>query len=1020
MKSNLLLTCVLILTVGRLGASTEIFTPVVLDSSGLDSHPYNRTGFIDASAKRVHGSGAVVKHNNVVISCAHVPYDDGATDPWTSDNFWHYKWHSGEFPSREGQALRGYWFFERYSSEVRGGGINSPGAFSYDFVAYYAYEKLGDSAGYWPDGIAVLKSDRWKLVTGYPSGLHPAGHADEFKMHFIGPFNYRFDEWLNRYLGIDDGVSTAGGNSGGPVWVWDGSDYYFAGVAVSSEARSEGGAEDSLGIVGMDTNSWDLVDSAIDSSSEGGSGGNSLPDLTVSQFQASPGTVEEGQLVTLTMTINNADDAPAGPSQARMFLSPKDDFDTSDDTPFGSVVDVPALSAGEQYEAVWSGNMPNLGSGTYNYWTVVEVDVDNDVEESDEANLWSPFVGFTAKDPESGNPDLRVTSISVDPLEVEEGQSIVVNATVDNAGNAAAPATRARVYLSTDSDFDTADDYQGELSDVSPLGVGEEQSIIWILSMPNLGSGTYNCWVLIQVDVENSAAESDERNTYKREEFFTVNDTSGLAPQILAQPQSITRPEGQTATFSAEVTGDPAPSLRWQRSVDGGSTWNDLSDGGEINGSSTTTLTVANVTTAMDGHRFRIRASNSAGTTFSLAASLSVTTVNVPSFVQRDLPSGYTPGTPLTVRLQAEPPAGTASYTVSDQPPTGWTVGSISHSGAFDSVNHQVKFGPYFDDTARTLSYVVTPPSGESGVKTFTGNGSADGSNSPVGGESEIDQATFHPADNNPSDMHISDSEVTGYGAAWKRGDLWPIDPNPIPDAFVTRAGFLWRRGESYQVDAATPSAPLWWVPAATQQGILRAAVALHPVSTPTDSTAVSEMPPTYTPGQTFTVTITTTPVSGIFAQTVSDQPPGGWTVTSIDNNGSFDSVTGRVKWGPFFDDTARTLSYQITPPSGTSGTFNFTGNYSVDGHDIPITGQRQTTLDAGAGSGAQIGIAMFAGITVEGEAGSVYQLEFTEDVESDQWSVLTNITLNSSSYLFIDTGSTNASRRFYRAKLVE
>ena len=72
---------------------------------------------------------------------------------------------------------------------------------------------------------------------------------------------------------------------------------------------------------------------------------------------------------------------------------------------------------------------------------------------------------------------------------------------------------------------------------------------------------------------------------------------------------------------------------------------------------------------------------------------------------------------------------------------------------------------------------------------------------------------TVHPADTN-GDGRLVIGEVTAYGAAWKRGDLWPQGPNPIPIGYVTRAGYLWRNGETYQ--QAAGECPACWVAVAT------------------------------------------------------------------------------------------------------------------------------------------------------------------------------------------------------------
>jgi len=72
------------------------------------------------------------------------------------------------------------------------------------------------------------------------------------------------------------------------------------------------------------------------------------------------------------------------------------------------------------------------------------------------------------------------------------------------------------------------------------------------------------------------------------------------------------------------------------------------------------------------------------------------------------------------------------------------------------------------------------------------------------------------------------------------------------------------------------------------------------------------------------------------------DQPPAGWAVSAISHGGTFDPSSGLVKWGPFFDQSALTLSYIVTPPSTANGTKSFAGVLSVDGYLFQVTGDRQ------------------------------------------------------------------------------
>jgi len=76
----------------------------------------------------------------------------------------------------------------------------------------------------------------------------------------------------------------------------------------------------------------------------------------------------------------------------------------------------------------------------------------------------------------------------------------------------------------------------------------------------------------------------------------------------------------------------------------------------------------------------------------------------------------YIPGVPVEVTIEVEPDTGIQVWAVEESPPSHWTVATnatdISHDGVYDAVNHKVKWGPFFDDKSRPLTYVVTPPSG--------------------------------------------------------------------------------------------------------------------------------------------------------------------------------------------------------------------------------------------------------------------------------------------------------------------
>ena len=109
-------------------------------------------------------------------------------------------------------------------------------------------------------------------------------------------------------------------------------------------------------------------------------------------------------------------------------------------------------------------------------------------------------------------------------------------------------------------------------------------------------------------------------------------------------------------------------------------------------------------------------------------------------------------------------------------------------------------------------------------------------------------------------------------------------------------------------------------------------------------SAIVCAMPATFAPGVPFGVTNAVAPGSSIDAYAVEDVLPPGWTATGISDGGAFDSATGAIRWGPFFDNRSRALAYTASPPANATATVAFCGTGDFDGMDVPITGQRQVS----------------------------------------------------------------------------
>ncbi|MBE0640972.1 MAG: hypothetical protein IH599_02985, partial [Bacteroidales bacterium] len=79
--------------------------------------------------------------------------------------------------------------------------------------------------------------------------------------------------------------------------------------------------------------------------------------------------------------------------------------------------------------------------------------------------------------------------------------------------------------------------------------------------------------------------------------------STSLPPSITTQPQNITVMATMNAGFT--VSSSSAASYQWQISIDGGTTWNPLSNGSTFSGVMTSSLTVSNTMLSMNGYQFR-------------------------------------------------------------------------------------------------------------------------------------------------------------------------------------------------------------------------------------------------------------------------------------------------------------------------------------------------------------------------------------------------------------------------------
>jgi len=96
--------------------------------------------------------------------------------------------------------------------------------------------------------------------------------------------------------------------------------------------------------------------------------------------------------------------------------------------------------------------------------------------------------------------------------------------------------------------------------------------------------------------------------------------TINTAPQVTTQPTPDTVTSPSPGSFTVGCSGSPPPTIQWQLSTDGGTTWNGLA------GQTSTTLTLTPTSLAQNASQYRAICTNAAGSATSNAATLTVNT----------------------------------------------------------------------------------------------------------------------------------------------------------------------------------------------------------------------------------------------------------------------------------------------------------------------------------------------------------------------------------------------------------
>jgi uncharacterized repeat protein (TIGR01451 family) len=163
--------------------------------------------------------------------------------------------------------------------------------------------------------------------------------------------------------------------------------------------------------------------------------------------------------------------------------------------------------------------------------------------------------------------------------------------------------------------------------------------------------------------------------------YLTVTCPVGDSiPVITAQPQDQALYAGDTVSFSAAASGNPAPSLQWEMSSDGGTTWSSIAGA---------TASPLSFTTSFDqnGNQYRAAFTNVAGSATSNAATLSVSKKSATV----TLANLYRPyeGQPIAATVITDPAGLSVVVTYDGSPDAPTTVGSYPVVATINDATYQ-------------------------------------------------------------------------------------------------------------------------------------------------------------------------------------------------------------------------------------------------------------------------------------------------------------------------------------------
>lgn len=286
------------------------------------------------------------------------------------------------------------------------------------------------------------------------------------------------------------------------------------------------------------------------------------------------------------------------------------------------------------------------------------------------------------------------------------------------------------------------------------------------------------------------------------------------------------------------------------------------------------------------------------------------------------------------VSVTATPQGNLQCYAVTETVAPGLTPYEIGPDAVWNETNRTLKWGPYADAAQRVLTYMV---SGPTATYALAGQGSFDGTPVAVTGATSVmvDLTTMPvvatpviaPTPNGVFPVEVTIScATTGAVIHFTTDGSQPDESSPVYSGPIYLATITVVQARAFRA---------WSVPSSVAQ-------VFYSDEFPAEGTTV---------GRTITgsgsasplVEIAVRPGPVVKCYAVREVIPAGLTPQEISGNGVFSTRTRTIRWGPFLDAQARTLTYRL---SGADGTYELSGAGSFDGFGRETPGDRIVVVD--------------------------------------------------------------------------